>query len=181
MDKKKRASISVGILVAGLVAAGSTALPQQPSKLGLVNSQKAFETSNEGKKVISQLLDREQKIRNEIAKLDGQIQSLETKYNTQKLTLAAEAVVQMEAEINRKMTERKRYEEDATKDYQQLRANLFNRIKNEMVPIIQATAKDRGLEIVLDMVESGVVYFSPSVDITDEVIKKYNASRVPAK
>jgi len=181
MDKNKRTFIFVGILIAGLVSAGSTALSQQPGKLGLINSQKAFETSNEGKKAISQLLDKEQKIRNDIAKLDGQIQSLETKYNTQKLTLAAETIIQMEVEINRKMTERKRYEEDATKDYQQLRANLFNRIKNEMVPIIQTTAREKGLDIVMDMVESGVVYFSPSVDITDEVIKKYNAAKVPAK
>ena len=181
MDRIKRIFICLGILITGLFSTGSTVFSQQSVKIGLVNSQQAFETSSEGKKAISQLLDREQKIRNDMAKLDGQIQSLETKYNTQKLTLAPEAVLQMEAEINRKTTERKRYEEDATRDYQQLRVNLFNRIKSEMVPLIQATAKERGLDIVLDMAESGVVYFNPAVDITADVIKKYNASKVPAK
>jgi len=181
MDRIKRIFICLGILITGLFSTGSTVFSQQSVKIGLVNSQQAFETSSEGKKAISQLLDREQKIRNDMAKLDGQIQSLETKYNTQKLTLAPEAVLQMEAEINRKTTERKRYEEDVTRDYQQLRANLFDLIKSEMVPIIQATAKERGLDIVLDMAESGVVYFNPAVDITADVIKKYNASKVPAK
>ena len=181
MVRIRRIFIGMGILITGLVWAGSTGFSQQPGKIGLVNSQKAFETSDAGKKVVSQLMDRQQKIRNDMAKLDGEIQSLETKYNTQKLTLSPEAAMKMEDEINKKMTERKRYEEDATRDYQQLRANLFNRIQNEMIPIIQATAKERGLDIVLDMAESGAVYFNPAVDITDEVIKKYNAAKAPAK
>lgn len=40
-----------------------------------------------------------------------------------------------------------------------------------MVPIIEALAKEKGLELVLDMVES-VVYCIPAVDMTDEVIKR---------
>jgi outer membrane protein len=50
-----------------------------------------------------------------------------------------------------------------------------------MVPIIQAAAKEKGLDVVLEMVESGVVYFNPAVDMTEEIIKRYNASKVSAK
>jgi len=181
MDKKRKTILLIVFIGAALLAAGTMGVSQQAGKIGLVNAQRAFETSSEGKKAIAQLLDREQKIRNDIAKLDGQIQSLETKYSTQKLTLTGEAVLALEAEMNRKMTERKRYEEDTTKDYQQLRANLFNKIKAEMVPILAAVAKEKGLDVVLDMVESGVAYFNPAVEITDEVIKRYNASKVAAK
>ncbi len=181
MEKTKRLYAALCIMAAAMTVAGSKGFGQPVNKVGLINSQKSFETSTEGKKAISQLLDKEQKIRKEMANLDGQIQSLETKYNTQKLTLTAEAVIQLEVELNRKITERKRYEEDATKDYQQLRANLFNRIKNEMIPIIQAAAREKGLDIVLDVVESGVVYFNPAVDLTDDIIRRYNASKVPAK
>lgn len=49
-----------------------------------------------------------------------------------------------------------------------------------MVPIIEALAKEKGLELVLDMVES-VVYCIPAVDMTDEVIKRYNAVKVAKK
>lgn len=181
MDKIEKIVGLAVFLVAALLFAGQRGYSQSMSKIGLVNAQKAFETSSEGKKAIAQILDREQKIRNEITRLDGQVQSLETKYNTQKLTLAGEAVIQLEAEISRKMTERKRYEEDATKDYQRFRAILFDKVKTEMVPILQALAKEKGLDVVLDMVESGVAYYNPAVDITDEVIRRYNASKAPVK
>jgi Skp family chaperone for outer membrane proteins len=47
-----------------------------------------------------------------------------------------------------------------------------------MVMIIENLAKERGLELVLDVQASGVVTFSPTVDITDEVIRRYDQSKV---
>jgi Skp family chaperone for outer membrane proteins len=49
------------------------------------------------------------------------------------------------------------------------------------MPIIEAPAKEKGSELVLDMVESGVVYCFPAVDMTDEVIKRYNTVKVVKK
>ena len=175
----KKAIIFIAVLILA-----SAAFAQQAAtafKVAVVNSQQAFEQSAEGKRVAAQLQERDSKLKNDLQKMDDAIRALETRFNTQRLTLTQEAGLALQSDIDRKTTERKRYEEDATRDYQQLRVNLFNRIKSEMVPLIQATAKERGLDIVLDMLESGVVYFNPAVDITADVIKKYNASKVPAK
>jgi Skp family chaperone for outer membrane proteins len=159
-----------------LVVAG-VSYAQQASKIAIINSQKAFETSVEGKRVLGQMQDRATKIKADIQKLDDSIRLLENKLSTGRLTMTNEALVGIQADIEKKTTERKRYEEDATRDAQQFSDNLVQKIRAEMVTIIENLAKERGLELVLDVQQSGVVTFSPTVDITDEVIRRYDQSK----
>jgi Skp family chaperone for outer membrane proteins len=159
-----------------LVVAG-VSYAQQASKIAIINSQKAFETSVEGKKVLGQMQDRENKIKSDIQKLDDSIRLLENKLSTGRLTMTNEALLGIQADVDKKATERKRYEEDAARDAQQFSANLVQKIRSEMVTIIDNLAKERGLELVLDVQQSGVVTFSPTIDITDEVIRRYDQSK----
>jgi len=160
-----------------LVVAG-VSYAQQASKIAIINSQKAFETSVEGRKVLGQMQDRENKIKADIQKLDDSIRLLENKLSTGRLTMTNEALMGIQADIDKKTTERKRYEEDAAREAQQFSGNLVQKIRGEMVTIIENLAKERGLELVLDVQQSGVVTFSPTIDITDEIIRRYDQSKV---
>jgi outer membrane protein len=154
---------------------------QQSYKIAVINAQRTLEESAEGKRAFAQLRERNDKIRGELERIDGEIQALETRYNTQRLTMSEEARMQLTSDLERKRTERKRYEEDSAKDFQRLQYNLTEKIRNEVVPIIHQVAKERGFDVVLDAVGSGVVYWNPAIDITEEVIKRYDASKVPTK
>ncbi len=150
---------------------------QQLNKVAIINSQKAFETCAEGKRALTQMQDRDTKIKNDIQKLDDAIRLLENKLSTGRLTMTNEALAGIQSDIEKKTTERKRYEEDATRDGQAFANNLINRIRGEMVTIIEALAKERGLELVLDAMSSGVVTASPTIDVTDEVVRRYDQAK----
>jgi outer membrane protein len=109
--------------------------------------------------------------------MDDAIRLLENRMNTGRLTMTSEALLALQADIDKKTTERKRYEEDAARDAQQLSANLIQKIRIEMVAIIENLAKERGLELVLDTATSGVVTASNTIDITDEVVRRYDQSK----
>jgi Skp family chaperone for outer membrane proteins len=159
-----------------LAVVGAT-YAQQVSKVAIINSQKAFETCAEGKKALAQMQDRDTKIKNDIQKLDDAIRLLENKLSTGRLTMTNEALAGIQSDIEKKSTERKRYEEDATRDGQAFANNLINKIRGEMVVVIENLAKERGLDLVLDAMSSGVVTASPTIDITDEVIRRYDQSK----
>jgi len=159
-----------------LVIAGAS-YAQQATKIAIINSSKAFETSVEGKKIMGQMQDRENKIKNDLQKLDDSIRLLENKLSTGRLTMTQDALLGIQADIDKKTTERKRYEEDAARDAQQFSANLIQKIRGEMVTIIENLAKERGFELVLDLGTSGVVTFNPTIDVTDEVIRRYDQSK----
>ena len=164
------------VILVLLVIAGA-AYAQQVTKVAIINSQKAFETSAEGKKALAQMQDRDTKIKNDIQKLDDAIRLLENKLSTGRLTMTPEALAGIQSDIEKKSTERKRYEEDATRDGQAFANNLIAKIRAEMVTIIENLAKERGLDLILDAMSSGVVTASPTIDITDEVVRRYDQSK----
>lgn len=162
-----------------LVIAGAS-YAQQVTKVAIINSQKAFETSLEGKKALGQLQDLDSRIKTNLQKQDDAIRLLENRMNTGRLTMTNEALMALQADIDKKTTERKRYEEDQARDAQALSTNLIQKIRGEMVAVIENLAKERGLELVLDAATSGVVTANPAIDITDEVVRRYDQTKSAA-
>lgn len=176
---KKFRAIAPLVILAVLAVAGAS-YAQQTSKIAIINSQKAFETSIEGKKALAQLQDLDTKIKADIQKQDDAIRLLENRLNTGRLTMTNDALMALQADIDKKTTERKRYEEDKTREANALTTKLIQNVRVEMVAVIEALAKERGLDLVLDAATSGVVTAAPAIDITDEVVSRYNQSKTAA-
>ena len=51
------------------------------------------------------------------------------------------------------------------------------------MPIIEQIGKEMNLEIIFDLAAArgGVIYVNPMVDLTAELIKRYDASKAPTK
>jgi Skp family chaperone for outer membrane proteins len=150
---------------------------QQPTKIAVVDSAKAFQTSAEGKKAYAEFQQRDSKIKSDIQKLDDAIRALENRLNTGRLTMTNEALIATQADIDKKTTERKRYDEDAQREFGQFQQNVILRVRQEMLAIIDAMAKEKGYDLVLDAQQSGAAYINPAIDITDEIIRRYDMSK----
>jgi outer membrane protein len=179
----KKSPMRALLFLSLFVAAVTLGTAQQSPKIGVINSQDVLERSAEGKRVIARLQEKDKSNQAVMAKLDDEIRQLETRINTQRLTLSEEALYNMNADLQRKQTDRKRVAEDAGRDFQDLQMKLFNKIQSELIPIIEAMGKEKGIDLVFDLARSGAVYFNPTIDMTDEVIRRYDASKAapPAK
>ncbi len=170
--------IIMALMIAVLASSG---LAQQIIKIGVVNSQEVLEKSAEGIRVLAQLQDKDKRNQAELSRRDQEIQGLQTRLNTQRLTLTPEALRNLTTDLQRKQTERNRFYEDAGQEMNELADRLFQRIQNELLPIIEQMGKENGLDVIFDLGKSGAIYFSPSVDITADVILRYDASKAPTK
>lgn len=176
----KRFKTVVPLVFALVLVLSAVSFAQQAGKIALINSQRAFEISAEGKKALNLMQDRDTKIRTDLQKMDDAIRALENKMTTGRLTMTPEALRAVQSDLEKKMTERKRYEEDAARDSQQYATKLIERIREEMVSIIEAVRKEQGYDLVLDLGTSGVVTFNPQIEITDEIVRRYDASKAGA-
>jgi outer membrane protein len=166
--------VLIPLVLAVLVALGYS---QQAVKFGVVNSQDVLERSAEGKRVMSQIQEKDKQNNAQLNALDDEIRNLETRINTQRLTLTNEAMMQLSSDLERKRTERKRLAEDSLREMQEFTGKLFQRIQNELLPIIEQLGKDKNLDIIFDLARSGAIYFNPMIDLTQEVITRYDASK----
>lgn len=159
-----------------LVSAGALAA-QEAAKLGLVNSKEILDKSVEGKRAFAQLEEADKKYQAEITRLDDQIKQLQNRLTTQRLTLAAAAAAGIQAEVQKKQTDRQRTVEDAARAMQELQFKVLGKIRGELVAVIEQLRKDKGLDLVFDLAKSGAAFASPALDLTAEVIRRYDASK----
>ena len=96
----RRRSRSKGLFITlFVVMLVSTGLAQQQFQVGVVNSQEVLEKSAEGKRVMAQIQEKDKKNQGSLAKLDEEIRGLETRINTQRLTLTQEALINMSSDL----------------------------------------------------------------------------------
>lgn len=178
MKRHIRTLALVALAAAGLIGPALA----QDSKMGMLNSQEILEKSAEGKRALAQVQAADKKYADDIARLDEQIKQLQNRLSTQRATLTPDAAIALQTDIQKKQTERQRAIEDASRGFQELQARTFERIQSDLIPIIEQLRKDRGLDLIFDVVKGGAVYFTPALDLTAEVIQRYDAQKAaPAK
>jgi len=175
-----RKIFTIAVLAALFI--GAAVIPASAQgKMGIIDSQQVLEKSVEGKKVIARLQETDKKNSTAVANMDDQIRQIQTKLNTGRLTMTDEAAMQLQADLEKKSTERKRVAEDAVASMQELSQRLFLKLQNELMPIVQALGREKGFDIIFDVQKSGAIFWNPAVDVTEEVIKRYDASKAAEK
>jgi outer membrane protein len=177
----KRSISKITFLALGMAILVTLSFAQQTYRIGVVNSAEVLQKSIEGKNIVARLEEKNKTDQTKLANMDEDIRQLENKLNTQRLTLTNEAMMNMSSDLDKKRTDRKRFAEDSSREFEELRGRLFDKITTEVTPIIEQIGKEMNLEVIFDLTRSGAIYFSPTVDLTAEVIKRYDASKVPAK
>jgi outer membrane protein len=173
--------VALAALVA-LSSAGALAA-QEAAKVGLVNTQEILEKSAEGQRTLARLQDTEKKYQAAVARLDGEAKQLQDRLSAQRLTLTPEAAAQIQAELQKKLTERRRTAEDAARSMRELQYSLLTKIREELVAVMEEIRKEKGLDVVLDTIKVGAVFYIRPLDLSAEVIRRYDASKAapPAK
>jgi Skp family chaperone for outer membrane proteins len=175
----KRAMLILALTAFLAAILASTGLAQA-TKIAVINSQDVLERSIEGKKILTRLGERDKKNQTDVARLEEEIRQLQTRLSTQRLTLSDEAALQLNSDLDKKKKERDRFAEDAVRDLQELQFRLYSKLQSDLMPLIEQLGKEKGFDIILDLGKSGAVYFSPAIDVTPEVIKRYDASKATA-
>jgi outer membrane protein len=146
-------------------------------KIGIINPQAVLQNSTKGKAVIERLRSLNMSKAKKYEAMQKDIDALEKEVLSPALNQDARDKKNMD--LQNKRTEIKRFAEDAQKESQLQQQKEFESLQRELMPIIEKIAKDDGFSLVLDLNTAGVTYFEPAIDITDKVIKAYDA-QVPA-
>ena len=152
------------------------------TKIGLLNVMRVMAECNEGKLTLGEFQKKVEAKKGELDKKNTELQDLQKQLQSQARTLNDESRAALAKSIEVKTTELQRAQDDAQKEFGSLQNEILGRLGNKIAPVVQQFAKDNGFAIVVDTSNqnSQVVYFDPSIDVTDEIIKKVDASQAAA-
>jgi Skp family chaperone for outer membrane proteins len=166
--------------------------PKQP-KIAVIDMGKVSSESILGKGYAAQLeqlkneIDAEgNKKQGELSKLDAGIKALQDELDKQGSVLSPEAADKKRQEIVKKTRERQAFLEDGQQDLQRMRERaqqqaqaLNNEFQVKIKPHIDAVAKEKGIDILLD--SQVAISVSKDFDISKDVIVKADDAERSAK
>jgi outer membrane protein len=169
--KKFMISIAVAALAAPMFAQSA------PQRFAVIDVQKVLTQSSAGKAAYEKLK-KMQDDRVEKAKaMDDEIKKLDADINTKKISLSEDKITDMQKQLADKRINMQRYAQDADREIGEARDRELQALEAKIKPVIDAIGKEMGIAAIFNKFESGLVYASEAIDITDTVVKRFNEAQ----
>jgi outer membrane protein len=166
------------VLLTMAVAALATPMFAQsaPSRVAVIDVQKVLQNSNAGKAAYESLKKMQDDRVARAQKMDEEIRNLDNEINSKKLSLSEDKLNDMQKQLSDKKIAMQRYAQDADREVSEARDKALMDLENKIKPVIDQIGKEMGLAAIFNKFESGLVYASDAIDITDTVISRFNAA-----
>jgi Skp family chaperone for outer membrane proteins len=149
------------------------------AKVAFINIPRIAAESVEGKASTIRVTTLREKKLAELSAKNKQVETAQAKLGSGAL-LSEEARAATQKEIDKVNVEIQRLQQDAEAEMQDLQQQLQLDFQRKLGPIIQQIALEKGLHMLLST-EAGLVWAEPSLDLTAEIVKRFDAATTPVK
>jgi Skp family chaperone for outer membrane proteins len=159
-------------LVVLLLATGIARAQGEQARIGVFDPEAVWRLSEVGKKYNQDLSDARDKLQAEIDKKSEEVENLKTKLRQQQHSLSDEKQQQMQKDIQNRMIELNRMNDDATREMKQQLADVQGRFQQMLIDTLEAFGKEKNFTLIFNTAVTD--YFAPQTDITQDLIAKFN-------
>lgn len=169
----------------GILALATSALAQTPpaarpfpadSKLAYVDMNRIAAESTEGKAARAKLTQFQDAKKADLQKKQEALQATQQKLTATGTVLSDAARAQLQKDADRLDRELQRAQQDAQEDLTAMNRDLLAEFQRKLMPLINTVAAEKGLHGVFSLADAGLVWYDPSLDITNDVLKRMAAA-----
>lgn len=169
---KYRNSVAIAALAAILVF--GTAAQDEPMKIGVVDLDQAIISTQDGKKAKEELERKQREAKTRIQPIIDEYKQLESELTSKKFVLSDDALYQKQLDLAEKRNkidnDMKELEGQLQVDQQRLTGPLLNKMSD----VVNALGREQGYTLIVRRGTPGILYTREALDITDQVIQRYN-------
>ncbi len=172
-------SISVKNFLAGAVICAVAVMPASAQqKVGTINIQQAIVSTKDGQKAAADLQAKIEPTRKELEAKRAQIEALGQQLQKMGTVGSEDAKRKLQEDIASKQKLLQRDSEDAQGDWDQEQQKVLNELGGRIMQVINKYATDNGFSMIVDISspQTPVIWASTTIDITNEIIKLYDAN-----
>ncbi len=150
-------------------------------KIAYIDLNKAVTDSNEGMAAVKELEKVGKSIEASIEEKRLEITNLEQEIIKQASVLNQDAIKDKQDELKKLQRTFQRAIKDSEEEFGKKRAGFMRRIVNEIGGVVAEIGKKEGYTLILEKMQSGVMYIPGELDITQKVLDSYNALKEAKK
>jgi len=91
--------------------------------------------------------------------------------------MSPRAVADLQRAFDKARLEFDRFQQDAQAEIEAMQTRFDADFRVKLVPIVDAISKEKGLHLVFGIEQAPIIWWSPSVDISEEVVKRLDAEK----
>lgn len=146
------------------------------TKIGLVDMQKAIQSTSAGKKAKSELEGDFNKKKKELESKEAELKKMGEELEKKKSVMSEEALGKKQAEFQEEMLKYRDVVGKSQVEIQKKERDLTAPILEKMKKVIAKLAKDKGYSVIMESNQS-VLFATPDGDLTDDVIKAFEKDK----
>ncbi len=156
-----------------LLWSGSGLVQGQGTRIGFVDSQEILYQTNEGREGLERLERYMMEKRQEFETKNRELSELQQDYQLGRGTLNPDALSQMERSLELRQIELRRFQEDIQDDLRDRQDRLLHDISQKVQRVIEEYAQQGAYDVIF-MRDETQAWVSPSLDVTQEIIRLFN-------
>ena len=143
------------------------------AKIGVVEFQRILDTSSAGKVAKAEITAMGKKMEKELKEKGSELEEIRKRLEREALVMSKEMREEKQREIRIKINDLKALDKKYKQNLQVLNRKLSGRIQKQAMAIAEEIGKAGGYLLII---EKTVVLYAPNtIDITDQIIQKFNA------
>jgi outer membrane protein len=144
-------------------------------KVAVIDSDRIVAESIRGQAVLEKMKKLHDQKLEEGKKLQQELKDLQERIQEGQLSLTEEKLKQLTKAQEDKQIALQRFETDANRELNKVRDEELDKIEADVIKVIDQVGEEQGFTMIFNKFRSGLVYAKDSIDITDEIIKRFNA------
>lgn len=160
-----------------LLGVPAVSVAEAALKVGFVDLQQVLTQTKRGQEARAKMQAEVSQRQREIDAQREEIEKMEAELQKQSSVLTAAARREREEAIQRKKRDLQLTIEDYQRDLAKRQNELLNELLSELVAVVQEYGKEKGYTLILERRQGGVLYSGEGVDITKEIIKRFDKKR----
>ncbi|MFW5966883.1 MAG: OmpH family outer membrane protein [Persicimonas sp.] len=170
-----KALVALGLVVGGTsFATTAQADDEEPKKIGYVDLQRALNSVEEGKQAKAKLEKDFEEKQQTLNEKQQEVKEMQESLESGAEMMNQETQQKKGVELQQEMAKLQEQYMEMQRDLAKKESEATQRIFSKMEEIIQDIAEEKDYDLVLEKTESSVLFAEDGMDLTDELIKRYN-------
>ena len=150
------------------------------AKIAVIDFQKILDVSDEGKAAQAEINNKGKQWEETLQQKGQEIEAARTEFDRESMVMSKEQRLDKEREIRIRINDFQQLQQEYAQAARKMQFELVTKIRGKIEKIVVETGKKEGYLIILERKEAGVIYAPQAIDITDIIIKRYNAEYAKA-
>jgi Skp family chaperone for outer membrane proteins len=171
-------SVTSLALVALLSTSSAFAQAVDQFRIGALRLSYVVRNSKTARAAIAQVEAFERKKSTEVESKAAELQKRQVELQKQSTSMSPRAVADLQRAFDKSRLEFDRFQQDARAEVDAMQSKFDAEFRIKLAPIVDEISKEKGLHFVFGIEQASMVaWWSPAVDISDEVVKRLDGAK----